>query len=471
MAEVLKRKYDLVVLKVTLDTTGEQSRVRCAVEVKIGGEPRVVAEWTSTAAERGVPERIDRRSSRYRGYQFAIPEQVSSPLRDWVEHEMTADVPLWVHLVRPCGYLAMVPWERLLQPLLKVPMLRLPEFVVQPPRETPKALDVLLCSSGPAAKEQFRMVEYLKDLAKRLREAVPRRTTFHVFTDKAIHQEIGQAFEREGLLNSTAILYSPDTAASYSVPAGDSDVPEQTRTVANPWLLWMRESLKGRSVDVAHFVCHGYLSHDHGALAFAESPLVNQDTRMARFVGGAELKAFLTQVGAWSAVFSSPERNYSEMGLRQLADGLAQVRPGPIVHHELELDRDGSAIAGAYRLLFSRTPQPAPASAALFIYCQPFRVQAPAGAEDRTRAAASVPASSELDSLYETEDNVPAWVAASERYVEECQLRLQKLQPEQDPASADSDRQRNAQMLEATLQQIRDVVARVAKSEPRRRPQ
>jgi cell fate (sporulation/competence/biofilm development) regulator YlbF (YheA/YmcA/DUF963 family) len=82
-----------------------------------------------------------------------------------------------------------------------------------------------------------------------------------------------------------------------------------------------------------------------------------------------------------------------------------------------------------------------------------------------------VPASSELDSLYETEDNVPAWVAASERYVEECQLRLQKLQPEQDPASADSDRQRNAQMLEATLQQIRDVVARVAKSEPRRRPQ
>jgi hypothetical protein len=90
MAEVLKRKYDLVVFKVTLDTTGEQSRVRCAVEVKIGGEPSVVAEWTSTAAEMGVPERIDRRSSRYRGYQFAIPEEVSSPLRDWVEHEMTA---------------------------------------------------------------------------------------------------------------------------------------------------------------------------------------------------------------------------------------------------------------------------------------------------------------------------------------------------------------------------------------------
>src|SRR5687767_9408464 len=129
MAELLKRKYDLVVFKVTLDTTGEHPTVRCQVETKIGGEPQVRAEWKCTAAEMGVPERIDRRLSRYRGYEFSFPKEISSPLREWLEHEIMPDVPLWLHLVRPSGYLAMVPWERLLQPILNVPMLRLPEFV------------------------------------------------------------------------------------------------------------------------------------------------------------------------------------------------------------------------------------------------------------------------------------------------------------------------------------------------------
>lgn len=465
MAKMLKRKYDLVIFKVTLDTASDEPQIRCDVEVKIDGEPRSVAGWEFGAAELGLPDRIDRRRSRERGYEFAIPSRVSNSLRDWLEGESTPDIPLWLHLVKPYGYLGMVPWERLLQPILNVPMLRLPDFFAQPPRETTRALDVLLCSSGPAAKGQFRIVDHLVTLAKKLREVVPRHITFHVFTDAAVYHQVRDAFEHHGILDAAVVLYHPESAARYAVPEEGTNVPERTNRVTNPWLLWMRDSLKGRSVDVAHFVCHGYLSQDRGALAFAESPLLNTDTRMARFVGVPELKAFLTQVGAWSTVFSSPEFNYSEMGLRQLADALAQIRSGPMVHHELNLDAQATALVGAYKFLYSSTPQPPPASPALFIYCQPFRVLSTVRDASRsitpTRKGQPL---QELDSIYDSTENVPAWVAASERYVEECELNLQKLQPAAGTASMDPARQRTAETLESTLQQIRATVARVARS-------
>ena len=231
----------------------------------------------------------------------------------------------------------------------------------------------------------------------------------------------------------------------------------------------MRDSLKGRSVDVAHFLCHAYLSQDRGALAFAESPLLNKDTRMARFVGAAELKAFLTQIGAWSTVFSSPENNHSEMGLRQLCVTLAEMRPGPIVHHELNMDPQMDALASTYKFLYSSTPQPPPATPALFVYCQPFRVLS----TESSTAGSVMPnlitrPLQELDAIYHSTENVPAWVAATERYVEECEVRIQKLQTTAGTSmsSIEPIRQRTAETLESTLQKIRGVVARAARSMP-----
>jgi hypothetical protein len=467
MAEILKRQYELVVFKVTLDTSTESPHIRFELEVKRGGEPATVAAWDCSAADMRLPDRIERRQTLYRGYEFTVPPHVIAGLKASLDRETTPDTPLWLHLVKPHGYLGMVPWERLLQPELHVPMLRLPDFVVQPPRETPAALDVLLCSSAPMAKDRFRIADYLVILIQRLQNAVSRRTRFHVFADAADHDEIKKALEKAGFPESTAVLYDPATAAPLAVPERNSNIPDQTSRIENPWLLWMRDALQGRSVDVAHFICHGYLSGERGALSLAESPLSNTDTRMARFVGAAELRAFLTQVGAWSAVFSSPAGNYSEMGLRQLADSIAQARPGPLVHHEFPLDPKAEALAGAYRLVYDRKPQPPPASPALFIYCQPFRVRI--GAEDDTQSFAAAPPpaqpSPDLDSIYQTSENVPAWVAASERYVEQCELRVQKMRPQrpnQESAKAAAAHDRTAASLESTLRDIRAVIGRVA---------
>src|SRR5436190_24077241 len=99
MAEMLKRQYDLVVLKVSLDTSHEPTRIHCAVEVKRDGTLRSIAEWDFTAEEMGLPERIDRRKALYGGYSFVIPPHVVSGLKEVLARESTPDTPLWLHLV------------------------------------------------------------------------------------------------------------------------------------------------------------------------------------------------------------------------------------------------------------------------------------------------------------------------------------------------------------------------------------
>ena len=54
-----------------------------------------------------------------------------------------------------------------------------------------------------------------------------------------------------------------------------------------------------KPLDFVHFVGHGYLSGDRGAIAVATSPTVNTDQQWSRFIGSVELNTFLSQVGAW----------------------------------------------------------------------------------------------------------------------------------------------------------------------------
>ena len=266
-----------------------------------------------------------------------------------------------------------------------------------------------------------------------------------------------------GLLEGPVKLYNPQNAGAYAAPEATLQVRDRPGLIENPWLLWIRDALEGRSIDIAHFICHGYLSRDQGALAFSETPLRNEDRRMARFVGAAELIAFLTQTGAWSAAFSSPEHNYSQMGLRQLADTIAQMRPGPVIHHEIPLDVGGEALAGIYRFLFGPAPQNPPASPALFAYCHPSRVTRKPQARELAgytfRASEepmdAVPSHPLLKPIFEAEDNVPSWIAASQRFIEQQNLEILKLTRE-----PGSERGKTATELRETLREIQDVIAK-----------
>jgi hypothetical protein len=355
----------------------------------------------------------------------------------------------------------------LLHPKLQMPILRDPDFLVQPP--PPKStLDVILCNSMPASKASFNAEHYLRAMADRILKAVPRRTRLHVFTDMRVYGSLREYWNERGLLGNQIELHDPEGARRYDTPEATPQILDRSGRIQNPWLLWMRDALQGRSVDLVHFISHGYLSRDLGALALAESPLENQDEYMARFLGANELTTFLTQVGAWSSAFSSPEGNYSEMGLRLLADTVAQMRPGPVVHHELRLDKDFSALAGAYQFLYGTGPSTPPSSAALFMYCHPSLVAADLRESDAV-------ASAELsNSLYSEEENVPAWVSAIDRYSEQCNLEIRKIARgtgDETSNSVQGAREREASVTQDTLKQIQDVMARMALSSKSREKQ
>jgi len=465
MAEILKREYDLLTLKVSLNTAEHPTRATFELEGRVEGEFDRIDGWEFFAEQIGLPERLEFRKTLYGGYEFSLPGGLLDALRQTIASTAPEGRPLWLHLVKPYGYLGMVPWERLMQPALKIPILRLPDFLANPPRETPSVLDAILCSSLPAAKESFMVMDHLTQMVEKILSAVPRRTTIHIFTDREWYPALEHRMQDMDLLGGPVKLHNPENAGAYAAPEPTLQVSDRPGRIENPWLLWIRDALEGRSIDIAHFICHGFLSRDRGALAFSETPLRNEDRNMARFVGAAELTAFLTQTGAWSAAFSSPEQNYSQMGLRQIADAIAQMRPGPVIHHEIPLDFDGEALAGIYRFLFGPPPQPPPASPALFTYCHPSRVTGKPKARTLARvafqrivdAANDVPSHPLLKKIFKADENVPSWIAASQRFIEQQNLDLLKRSSETGAKAGKS-----IEGMRQTLKQIQDVIAKVA---------
>lgn len=468
---LLSLSPDLQILNIGLDISStEAGEVVCSLKAQ--GESALPGDaWRVSSPEVGLPRFLDRQVERSEGYAFQMPGWVVEEVR----HHLAPGHPLWLRLERPAGYLAAVPWERIFQPALGVPILRLPEVEAALPRETPGVLDVLLCASAPVAKEHIDVVDFLTGMADRILAEVPRRLNLHVFVDQGFYD-----FLRDRWGDRPGILYDPQTAASYSVPEASERVSEPQGRLQSPWLLWMRDSLQGRSMDVAHFLCHGSLSSERGALCFAESPLQNTDRRMSRFVGSGEIATFLTQIGVWSAAFSSPPRNYSEIGLRLFADTLAQVRPGPVLHHDLPRDTGCAALGEAYRFLYGPPPGEPPASPALALLCQPSRVERPehpglggflggliggvrrrgfspsprSSAMESTAVLESV-SSDPLTRVFAAAENVPSWIAATTRYVEQQTVHL----AERAAASADSLK---SDPVAETLRQIRDIVAHAA---------
>jgi len=467
MAEKLKRQYDLLALRVAMDLSGDVPQVGIKLQGRSDGQLGLVAVWAIEAAAIGLPERLERSCTTYQGVSFEFPSEILDSLKAVMADSEYSDRPLWLHLAKPIGYLNLVPWEQLLQPALNTPILRLPDFVANPPRESMQSLEVALCGSVPTAKAAFTAVDHLAGMAQHLLNTVPRRTTVHIFCDADLFSGVSQRVASMGLHD--VHVHDPAEAESFAPAERQYALTDRSNRVRNPWLLWMREALSGRSVDMVHFLTHGYISRDSGALAFAESPLENQDNRIARFVGASELLAFFTQVGAWCAAFSSPEYNYSEMGLRLLADSIAQMRPGPVLHHEMRLDEDSVALVGAYRFLFGRGGAQPPNSQALFTYCHPSLLEQPKRVVRRKRRAIRggplPPLQPEdmISDVYQQAESVPSWLGSSQRYLEQRRSDVKQMKQQEETSS---DRSAptpidNAQVIEDTLRQIEKTLGNV----------
>lgn len=472
MAEILKRQYDLLALKIAMDLAADDPRVCFELQGRSDGSLGLVRDWVCSAREIGLPETLEHSRSLERRCTFSFPDRVLHELKAVLEESEYRDRPLWLHLAKPLGYLNLVPWEQLLVPELNMPLLRLPDFLAKPPRASLNSLDVILCTSLPVAKDPFPAPEQLRRIAGHILGVGPPATTIHVFADSQMCNELGYMFR--GLANVR--VYDPANAGTLPTAQATTRIGAMSNRISNPWLIWMRDALAGRSIDVVHFLAHGYLSRDQGALAFAESPLHNADRRIARFIGAGELLDFLTQVGAWAAAFSSPPRNFSEIGLRLLADTIAQMRPGPVLHQELRLDPDCESLGRAYDFVFGRGIAQPPVSPALFTYCHPSRLEAQAAATVRapTRGRRRVskgaklvtpfpesasPADDPVTGLYASDENVPAWIAATQRYIEGRRSDVERLFRQGKQAATSKV---DAGVISDTMQQIQETLARVA---------
>ena len=145
MAQLLKETYDLLVLRVSIENAfkpavfgigrGLEKPQDCQAcrTVCAGGQSksatrndRRMADFTNE--DFGIPETIGRGKARSAGYDFRVPPTLITMIANWMASENQEGRPLWLHFQKPYGYLGLVPWERELQPVLGVPILRLPDF-------------------------------------------------------------------------------------------------------------------------------------------------------------------------------------------------------------------------------------------------------------------------------------------------------------------------------------------------------
>ncbi len=500
---MLKQEYDLLVLKIWQETKAERSLVKGAdrssssyrrvvhfsLEGKVDGTLQTLLELGRYDLRELAPQSLKgRRVNEDLLYEMQIPESVTGPLGAWIEENDETDRPLWVHLVKPYGALGILPWEYLMQETLGVPILRLPDFFRQPPTERSTTLDVVICGSKPVAKGPVPVYWIVRRLVEVIAEATAeaRYARIHIFVDEEtfhmLKQEwdLGQEAEtcrwtfRKGL---DVILYAPAEAEIYSIPEGTTRIGTTGERLENPWLRWMRDALKGRSVDMVHFIGHGYRSRDRGALALAESPLVNEDRRVARFVGPQEIKAFLEQMGAWGILITAPEENYSPFGLRSVTDVLSLSRPGTVVLHELQYDPDFAAIHGVYRFLTHPPPQVPPASKALVMCTEPFRTAIREDAASRFRGAEFKKLITEPTREVGTpptepeEEKVPSWVSSMERILDSNEQDLhhiyvqqvkKKSSPERTPESTGSSSASAFDVKQKVLRELEEMAAKLA---------
>jgi hypothetical protein len=150
------------------------------------------------------------------------------------------------------------------------------------------------------------------------------------------------------------------------------------------------------------------------------------------------------------------------MGLRLAADSLAQLRPTTLLHHEMRLDPGNAALGAAYRLLTGTAPGDAPRDPSVFLYCQPFQIDAEPRKDELLTAdqVIAVEPTDKVRSLVAGADATPTWVSASQRYVEQYEWQLNRWQgteppPEHEDVSAGVTR---------ALELIQGVVDRYAET-------
>ena len=263
--------------------------------------------------------------------------------------------PVWLHLPRDAPELARYPWETALGRWTPAPLLRIPNFLLDP-FDFDGRLRCVILASAPAAKSKafHRLVPVVRDMVGAIRSAIPEgaRCEMHVFTDREAYHELNYG---EWPDNAGVTLHHPGERSDHEAPERSRRV-SSSMELTNPWLRWIARTLRGAPIDILHAACPGYSDGRKSALALARSPVNNDDPSWARFVGAAELCTLLDTLGVGALGLHPLQDDIWAPGLRQLAWEMAWLRPGPVLSiRDCEPEEIGD-IAAFHRLL-TRHPE------------------------------------------------------------------------------------------------------------------
>jgi hypothetical protein len=429
-------------------------KTRVLFEISIQGE--LVGRLEATADEMGLPLTLAQaRESQGDERPFRLPGHILAALDSVVPRGRW---PLWLSFPLYSGYLPVLPWEPLLKDRLKVPILRLSYTDVQPIRSR-QSLDAVVCFSFPRAKEFLAAQESpnhqtpeqtIHYFFERIPPNLAPYTTFHAFADQSTHPVLTSLRDRHPEFR--IVVYDPRDAARYGGFDADSELATASaEQLESPWLLWIRDAMGLTSVDLAHFICHGYLGKEEGLLAVSHSPVRDDDEEWSRFIGARQLCTFLDQVGAWSVAFSSPPANYSISGLRMLQDQIARIRPGPVLFHDMVRDPDRVGWDEAYQYAYAVEEAGAPKSAAVSLCCHPDWALPGTAPDSKTqRLLKDLSLAGRIPEVFEGSENTPSWLASGQRALERSVAQLFHTSPD-DPDTVMSSGSADALRFAAKL--------------------
>lgn len=482
-----------LVLRVGLAFRERRAELRFGLGL-LGGEGGFLGPWQFSGAELGVPANLTTPEPP----PLSLPTRLVDLLAQGSRQLGAPDGrPLWLDLLRPCGFLGALAWERELVGALHRPILRLSNLF-EWPQESPDMADVALVHDADPAAPPEDVVRQVRAIADAILRGSSRlQTRIHVFASPSWSEALRvETFDRH--------------VRVHDLPAPSPSIgPEAARATGtgklSSWTDWMSGALDGRSLDAVHFVTDAEMTLAGPALtlpvAERRSGVDASHEGLPRICACAEdVAAATTLLGAWATVVTPACGSRGTAANALVADAIARVKPGPLLYHTTSGADDAEALARAYALLLRPMPSRNVGLASGFIYSVPRRpdgllptpvaglVGPLRGAITRNAAAFTARApfverwmttlTGYLPGIPNHQiEQVPNWASAIQRYVETAsldQLRrasndvLLSRANEASDGDAPASPSRQTEMVGKILTQIQTAVA--GRIEPGPRP-
>lgn len=440
MPELIRAGHGLPTLRVVLERvagSGDRPDEHAVLQSVIGDqEPRTV--YRCPTEELGLPDG----SGSVPESAFRLPDGAAGALSAAVAAMDATGVgtgALWLELPTPHGDLHLVPWERLLAPVISDrPVLRTPYHRLRPRRSADVFQVVVAATPSQASLAAgvdlaALVVAYTRSWV----ESSHGTARVHVFVrDETVAGVRAGAAGLPGV-----VVHDPAMTADLAGSGAGSTISPADLTT-NPWLQWMTAALAGEAVDVLHMLTCGNLSTTGGRLLLARSPVAGGDRDACLLVGSTPLAGALDQLGGWALVLSGlpgPPGDPGPAGLRDLADAIAQLRPGVAVAEAVPAEGTADFDAAVARVFGGGPAVPSLPSLSCWVHPQLVHYSAEEAGEllltPTGQSAVIAPATGSVLAA----ENTPAWVAAGSRFLEAQQADWIGSTPATpDPAAAEA---------------------------------